>query len=202
MRFSEADYVFSPAVFASEVARLLPEYLPGTETGPATITDRRSCWIRSMRALFEALGRHHGMRVCVEEPGATALGRQLHVFWKRGDAVSLALYSGWGDREELEKAFQALELLKVPHKVILYSCARWQEAVLDQLSGALLRYPHHIEGEQYISLNVVGAERRLTAHCRPILISGSLKTSDIDFRELSGSPYRWGSAGLSSAAQE
>ena len=32
-----------------------------------------------------------------------------------------------------------------------YSCIKWQNAVIQQLEGALLRYPHHIEGEVYHS---------------------------------------------------
>lgn len=191
MRYTESDYAVPSVVLAEEIARLLPDYLPGVDTGAVTDTDRRSCWVRTIRSLLEALGRQHGLRVSVEETGTSALSRQIKVFWKRGDAVQLACLSGWGDREELERAFQDLEALKAPQKLIVYSCARWEDAVLDQLSAALLRYPHHIEGEHYVSLNLNGAARQLSAHWRPILHSGSMPVADAAFQPIAGSPFTW-----------
>ena len=133
---------------AREIARLLPEYLPGVSTGPAAITEGRGSWIRSWKAMLTAFGRQYEFEVVLQEEGDCALARQLTMFWKRGDAVIAAFLSGWGNREELEARFQKLEIIKAPYKAVIYSCTKWQDAVLEQLQAALLRYPHHIEGEQ------------------------------------------------------
>lgn len=33
------------------------------------------------------------------------------------------------------------------------------------LAGAFLRYPHHIEGEQYLALNLLGIEQKMAGDC-------------------------------------
>ncbi len=176
-----------------EIARLLPEYLPGVSTGTVTVTEGRGCWIRAWKELLTAFGREYRMEVALQEEGDSALARQLTLYWKRGDAIEAAFLSGWGDREELEQRFQRLETIKAPQKVIIYSCTRWQEAVLEQLEAALLRYPHHIEGEQYLTLNLVGSERKLAAHWITIPRNGNLEPGDLArMRALPGSPYAWG----------
>ncbi len=178
---------------AREIARLLPEYLPGVATGAATPTEGRSCWIRAWRELLTVFGRGHGLDVAVQEEGDSALARQLALYWQRGDGIMAAFLSGWGDREELEARFLRLETIKAPQKAILYSCTKWQAEVLEQLEAALLRYPHHIEGEQYLALNTVGSEQKLAAHWVTIPHSGKLIQSDIGhLAAVPGSPYRWG----------
>lgn len=176
-----------------EIARLLPEYLPGVATGTATPTEGRSCWIRAWKELLTVFGHRYALDVALQEEGDSSLARQLTLSWKRGDGIMAAFLSGWGDRDELEARFQRLETIKAPQKAIIYSCARWQDAVLDQLEAALLRYPHHIEGEQYLALNTVGAEQKLVAHWIAIPHSGKLLQSDIGhWAAVPGSPYRWG----------
>ena len=178
---------------AREVARVLPEYLPGVSTGTAAITEGRGSWIQSWKALLTAFGRQQGFDVVVQEEGDCGLSRQLTLYWKRGDAVIAAFLSGWGDREELEARFQKLEIVKAPHKAIVYSCTKWQDAVLEQLQAALLRYPHHIEGEQYLLINVVGPEQRLAVHWITLPRSGNLNPGDLELlRPLPDSPYKWG----------
>lgn len=117
--------------------------------------------------------------------------RQYNALWNKGDAAILAIASAWGDREELERSFHSLLLLKAPQKLLLYTCAKWQDAVLDQLSGAVLRYPHHPEGEEYIAANLVGAERKLYATTFTAPRSGLLKLPETTFRPIAGSPFRW-----------
>jgi hypothetical protein len=191
MRFS-SPFVPLPEL-AREIARLLPEYLPGVSTGTAAITEGRSCWIQTWKSLLTALGRQNGLEVTVPEDGDCALARQLTLYWKRGDGIMAAFLSGCGDREELERRFQRLETIKAPQKAIIYSCKKWQEAVLEQLKAALLRYPHHIEGEEYLALNVVGAEKQLAVHWMTIPRSGNLTQSDLEgMQPLPGSPYQWG----------
>ncbi len=176
-----------------EIVRLLPEYLPGVSTGSAAITEGRSCWIQAWKGLLTAFGRQYAMEISLHEEGDSGIARQLTLYWKRGDGLMAAFLSGWGDRQELERRFQRLETIKAPQKVIIYSCVKWQEAVLEQLQAALLRYPHHITGEQYLALNVLGTEKRLAAHCITIPRDGILNQSDLGLmRPLAGSPFKWG----------
>jgi len=176
----------------SEIVGLLPEYLPGVETGPAASTEGRTCWIRTWKGLLTALGRQWGMEVAVEEDAGSALKRQLTLLWTRGDAILMAAYSGWGDRQDLERRFHQLETLKAPHKLLLYSCLKWQEAVLEQIAAALLRYPHHIQGEQYLALNLMGPSQTLGAHLFTVPRSGVLQPDDVSrLPEVPGSPFSW-----------
>ena len=176
-----------------EIARLLPEYLPGVSTGSAALTEGRSCWIHAWKALLTAVGRERSMEIALREEGDSALARQLTLYWKRGDGIMAAFLSAWGDRQELERRFQVLETIKAPQKTIIYSCAKWQDAVLEQLGAALLRYPHHIEGEQYLALNLLGSEQKLAAHSIGIARNGNLNSGDLErLLPLPGSPYPWG----------
>jgi hypothetical protein len=84
-----------------------------------------------------------------------------------------------------------LETLKAPQKLLLYTCLRWEEAVVEQLSAAILRYPHHIEGEQYLALNLKGTETQISAYVRDIPRSGILSLSEAMFQPLPGSPFSW-----------
>jgi hypothetical protein len=176
-----------------EIVRLLPEYLPGVSTGSAALTEGRSCWIQAWKALLTALGRERSMNFALHEEGDSALARQLTFYWKRGDGIMAAFLSGWGDRQELERRFQVLETIKAPQKAIIYSCMKWQDAVLEQLGAALLRYPHHIQGEQYLALNLLGNEQKLAAHSIVITHDGNLDKRDLErLLPLPGSPYPWG----------
>lgn len=194
MRFSEADYVAPVTELVKAFARLLPDYLPGRETGSTTITDLRSCWIKSTRGTLEALAHQYQINFQVDDALGVEGHKQLKVQWTRGDGVALAALSGWGSRDDLENSFQRLERIKAPQKVIIYSCARWHEAVLDQLSAALLRYPHHIEGECYISVNLLGNESTVACHAVEIRHSGILTLPEALMRPVTGSPFRWGTA--------
>jgi hypothetical protein len=176
-----------------EIVRLLPEYLPGVSTGSAALTEGRSCWIQAWKALLTAVGRERSMNIALHEEGDSALARQLTLYWKRGDGIMAAFLSGWGDRQELERRFQVLETIKAPQKAIIYSCMKWQDAVLEQLGAALLRYPHHIQGEQYLALNLLGNEQKLAAHSIVITHDGNLDKRDLErLLPLPGSPYLWG----------
>jgi hypothetical protein len=133
------------------------------------------------------------MDIALHEQGDSALARQLTLYWKRGDGIMATFLSAWGDRQELERRFQILETIKAPQKTIIYSCAKWQDAVLEQLGAALLRYPHHIEGEQYLALNLLGSEQKMAAHSIVIGRNGNLNPGDLErLLPLPGSPYPWG----------
>jgi len=86
-----------------------------------------------------------------------------------------------------------LEAFKCPQKLFVYSCTKWQEAVLDQIRVALFRYPYHMEGEQYLFMNLVGAENRF--HLLEADIDRSGRRTSLDksvLRPVAGSPFSWG----------
>lgn len=194
MRFDPGNYISPTRDLMTRFATLFPEYLPGVDTGPAAQTDTRTCWLKSMGRLMQTLGHEHNVRVCSEQKGEITAKKQLRHYWKKGDGIVLAAFSGWGDREDLEQSFQALEALKAPQKVIVYTCSRWHHAVLEQLAGALQRYPDHIEGEEYIALNLLPSESKILVSTRRITRSGPLQLHDATFEALPGSPFSTGTA--------
>jgi hypothetical protein len=189
MRFTHRP--LSAENLVREAAKLLPEYAPGLETGVAEYTGKRSCWTRTMRSIFRAMA--HERNIDMREPGAAQpdSGRQLKVLWFDRDALLLAAFSGWGDRPDLENSFASLMLLKSPQKVLLYTCQKWQEAVLEQLTAALMRYPHHIEGEQYVAINMLAAEGKVYGMSCGIAHGGPLDLREARFQPVQGSPFSW-----------
>jgi hypothetical protein len=169
----------------------LAEYLPGADTGQPEFTDKRTCWTKMAGQALASYARALGVDTRVDEHSEFGERRQYNAFWIKGDAAILAITSAWGDREELERSFHRLLLVKAPQKLLLYTCAKWQDAVLDQLAGAVLRYPHHLEGEEYIAANLIGAERKTYGTTLNIPHSGLLKNQETVFRPIAGSPFAW-----------
>lgn len=187
------QHVITPAAFALRFVELLPEYLPGVDTGAFEPTDRDRCWNKTLKAVLTVIGREdNGLTVDVQNPTMTLRRDQSSLLWQR-DGVSLfAMATGWGDRKELEMSLEWLEAFKCPQKLFVYSCSKWHEAVLDQIRAALLRYPYHIEGEQYLFMNLVGAENRLDLFSADLERSGRQPSQHEGLlRPVAGSPFRW-----------
>lgn len=182
-------------VTAEELAKglsaRLAEYLPGADTGQPEFVDKRTCWTKMAGQALGSYARALGVSADVNTHSVFGEQRQYNALWTKGDAAILAIASAWGDREELERSFRGLLLVKAPQKLLLYTCAKWQDAVLDQLSGAVLRYPHHLEGEEYVAANLVGVERKVYATSFTVPHSGMLKLPETTFRSIAGSPFRW-----------
>jgi hypothetical protein len=186
------DRLIAPEALASRMAELIPAYLPGMDTGAAEATDRRICWDKTLRALLTAIAGEHSVQVELDLSSHTPQNEQLDLYWKRGDGIVLAATTGWGDRSSLERRLQRLESLKAIQKLFIYSCSRWQEAVLEQINGALLRYPFHVEGEQYIFVNLLGTESSMHVHTAELPTDGPLKGYSPDLlRPVIGSPFLW-----------
>ena len=182
----------APDALAKRMAELIPEYLPGMDTGAAEATDRRICWNKTLKALLGAVGKERRLEVDVDAAGHLPRDEQLDLYWKQGDAIALAASTGWGDRDSLERRLQRFEGLKAGQKVFIYTCARWQEAVLEQINAALLRYPFHVEGEQYVFINLLGAETKMHVNVAEMKQSGPLQKYRADLLQpLSGSPFGW-----------
>ena len=186
------DRVIAPDVLARRMAELIPEYLPGMDTGAAEPTDRRICWNKTLKALLSAIAAEHEVQVEVDPASHALKDEQLDLHWRRGDGAVLAASTGWGDRDSLEKRLQRFEGLKAGQKLFIYTCSRWQDAVLEQISAALLRYPFHVEGEQYLFLNLLGAASKMYFHLAEIAKNGPLEKYRPDLlRPLAGSPFAW-----------
>lgn len=177
-----------------ELSHRIAAYVPGFDTGNAEYTDKRSCWTKSTLSVLQALARQLDVRMIVTEHSAFGTLRQLNALWVQGEAVVLAIGSGWGNREELEESFHRLLILKAPQKLLLYSCVNWKEAVLEQLTGAVMRYPQHIQGEQYLAANLAAAEGKVYGAVCDIPHDGQLTLQESRFLPVVGSPYTWGSA--------
>ena len=95
------------------------------------------------------------------------------------------------DRNSLERRLQHLESIKAGQKLLLYSCKKWQDAVLQQIHAALLRYTDHLAGEQYLFLNLLGPESSMHLHVVDIAKDGALDYQPNLMRQLEGSPFHW-----------
>ena len=60
------DRLIAPQALASRIATLIPEYLPGMDTGAAEATDRRICWNKTLKALLSAIAVEHSVQVEVD----------------------------------------------------------------------------------------------------------------------------------------
>jgi hypothetical protein len=186
------DRLIAPEALASRIAELIPAYLPGMDTGAAEETDRRICWNKTLKALLTAIAAEHSVQVEIDLSSRTHQDEQLDLYWKRGDGIVLAATTGWGDRSSLERRLQRLETLKAIQKLFIYTCSRWKDAVLEQINAALLRYPFHVQGEQYIFVNLLGVESSMHVHTVEITSYGPLKSYSPDLLRLApGSPFAW-----------
>lgn len=188
-----AQHVIAPGALASRLVELLPEYLPGVDTGAFEPTDRRRCWNKTLKAILTVIGKDdNGLDVAAQTPMMTLLKDQSFLMWQRDGAALFAMTTGWGDRNELEMCLEWLEAFKCPQKLFVYTCSKWQEAVLDQIRAALLRYSYHMEGEQYLFLNLLGAENRFHLFSADLAHSGRLSSGQHTIlRHVPGSPFSW-----------
>ena len=187
------QHVLAPTAFAARFVELLPEYLPGLDTGAFEPTDRRRCWNKTLRAVLTVIGEDDsGLNVAAQNSTMTLLKDQSSLLWQRDGAPLFAMTTGWGDRTELEMSLEWLEAFKCPQKLFVYTCSKWQEAVLDQIRAALLRYPYHIEGEQYLFMNLLGAENRFHLFLTDLDRSGPRPSmNETVLRPVPGSPFSW-----------
>jgi len=186
-------HVVTPVAFALRLVELLPEYLPGMDTGAFEATDRRRCWNKTLRAILTVIGKDdNGLEADAQNPTMSLLKDQSSVLWQRDGVPLFAMATGWGDRKELETSLEWLTAFKCPQKLFIYSCSKWQEAVLDQIRSVLLRYPYHIEGEQYLIMNLVGAENRFDFFVADLDRNGRQSSQyETLLQPVAGSPFRW-----------
>jgi hypothetical protein len=182
-----------PLLSAQELARLfserLAEHLPGTDTGDPEITDKRTSWNKSCLAALNSMARSLEVRPSISEVSEFSPERQVNGLWYRNDAPVLVIGSAWSDRAELDRSFWRLLMLKAPQKLMIYSCKKSQAAVLDQFAHALAAFPYHLASEEYVAVNIMGAEQHSIGTSVRIPRDGAIPFSASGFEPLAGSPY-------------
>jgi hypothetical protein len=182
-----------PLLSAAELARLftirLAEHLPGTDTGDPEITDKRTSWNKACQAVVDSLARSLEFRITSSSVSEFAPERQLDAILYKNDAPVLVIGSAWSDRAELDRSFHRLLLMKAPQKMLIYSCKKSQKDVLDQLSHAVACFPYHLAGEEYVAVNIAGAEQQSFATALRLTQDGHIPPSAAHFHDVKGSPF-------------
>ena len=182
-----------PVLTAAELARLftarLAEHLPGTDTGDPEITDRRTSWNKACQAAVDSMARSLEFRMTSSSVSEFAPERQLDAILYKGVGPVLVIGSAWTDRAELDRSFHRLLLMKAPQKMLIYSCKKSQKDALDQLAHAVACFPYHLAGEEYIAVNIAGAEHQLFATAFRVTHDGRIPPSAAHFHAVKGSPF-------------
>ena len=186
-------FAAQPLLSAEKLACLfserLAEHLPGTDTGDPEITDKRTSWNKSCIAALSSLARSLNVLPGVSEISEFSAERQVNSIWYQNTAPVLVIGSAWSDRAELDRSFCRLLMLKAPQKLLIYSCKKSQEAVLEQLSNAVAGFPYHLANEEYVAVNIAGAEQKSMATVLRIPRDGPIPVAASVFEPLQGSPY-------------
>jgi hypothetical protein len=182
-----------PLLGAAELAKLfterLAEHLPGTDTGDPEITDKRTCWNKACHVAVDSLARSLDFAMTSSSVSEFGPERQLDAILYKNDAPVLVVGSAWSDRAELDRSFRRLLLMKAPQKLLIYSCKKSQKDVLDQLSHAVACFPYHLAGEEYVAVNIAGAEQQSFATALRLPDDGRISSSAAHFHEVKGSPF-------------
>jgi hypothetical protein len=182
-----------PLLSASELAKLftarLAEHLPGTDTGDPEITDKRTSWNKACQAAVDSLARSLEFRMTSSPVSEFCPERQLDAILYKSDVPVLVIGSAWSDRAELDRSFHRLLLMKAPQKMLIYSCKKSQRDVLEQLSHAVACFPYHLGGEEYVAINIAGAEQHSFATALRLRQDGPISATAVHFDEVEGSPF-------------
>ena len=94
-----SKHIVAPTEFALRFVELLPEYLPGLDTGAFEPTDIRRCWNKTLKTVLTVIGKEdNGLSVAVQNPMMTLLKDQSSLTWQRDGAPVFAMTTGWGNR--------------------------------------------------------------------------------------------------------
>src|SRR3982751_2096301 len=95
------DRVIAPELLARRMAELIPEYLPGMDTGAAEPSDRRICWNNTLKALLSAIAAENEVKVEIHPASHLPKDEQPGLHWRRGYGPVFPSSTGWGDRDSL-----------------------------------------------------------------------------------------------------
>ena len=110
------------------------------------------------------------------------------VWWKNRDLndIVLAVESEWGDASQVWHDFGKLMVVKAPLKLLVFSTsnhARQSESVRETIeSKYMMKYCHHIAGEQYLLLEFAVPDRMAFAYLFDVQKDGKL--TSVRFQEI------------------
>ena len=184
-------HTLTPAKLASDFSRLIPGYLPGVETGAFEPLDRRRCWNKTIAQVLTTISNSSSLGRPADKQPFFAPTDQLVISWERHHAPTLVVATAWGDRNEFDRTLRWIETLKCPQKLLVYTCSKWHDLVLDQIRSSLSDYPYHLEGEQYLFMNLLGRERCFHLQVADVCSTGRVSTVSESLKPVSGSPFYW-----------
>jgi len=146
-------------------------------------------WTKAVTDLLCAMGTKRGFLACGH--GRKDCGEWLlDVVWMGRDRheIALAVESEWGKTGDVEDDFDKLMSIKARHKILLFATKiNKSSETVGRLESHLRAYPYHLEGEEYMALNVT-AEGALRYYFR-VPRDGPLDTAS--FREITRLPWPW-----------
>jgi hypothetical protein len=143
-------------------------------------------------AVFQVIARFRSIRTIEPDSEEFATDRQLKVFYQgrrcfaSGGAIWLGRAVGSGAQLWLFDAPQE------PPKSLGIHVLEMACGGLEQLTAALMRYPHHIEGEQYIAINMLAAQGKVYGMVCYVPHSGHLNLQDATFLRFTALPFPGG----------
>jgi hypothetical protein len=162
-------------------------------------TSRNGAWTRAILEVLDGLGAEFqcSSRHELAEGGTEKL---YDLIWlgPHGKVLRLAAEIEWKQApDEIAYDFEKLLYAKAPIKLLVHQ-RQDERTILPLLESTLAGYWGHVEGEEYIVIQLsdridrVG-QRRLIAwsFCVPPTSDGKLAEKDVEFRRVAGSPFLW-----------
>jgi hypothetical protein len=179
----------TPIFTLDELSTALVQGLPQELSDPDA-KDR--LWTRVITDSLCEMGTRRGFLACGH--GSKDNGEWLlDVVWmgRERHEVVFAAESEWGKPGDIEDDFDKLMSIKAHDKLMLFTTfLQDSPAVVERLESALLKYPYHIEGEEYMALNVT-KDAALRYHFRA---PGDGRLHSVSFTEMTPLQWPWPSA--------
>jgi hypothetical protein len=113
-------------------------------------------WTRAITDALCEMGTKRAFLACGR--GCKHCGEWLlDIVWigRKRHEIVLAVESEWGKPGDIEDDFDKLMSIKARHKLLIFATkVRDSAGMVKRLESLLLEYPHHIEGEEYMALNI------------------------------------------------
>lgn len=176
------------AAFLDEISRKLVDGLP-----PDKLSDpnaKYALWTAVITNRLCEMGASQGFLACGH--GAKDNGEWLlDVVWMRreGHEVVLAVESEWGKPGDVEDDFDKLMSIKAQFKLLFFGVKSNKcSEMIKRLELLLRKYPYHLEGEEYLAVNVA-KECATRYHFLVPPCNGVLDA--VNFREIPSLSWPW-----------
>jgi hypothetical protein len=147
-----------------EISQALVEGLAHELSAPRA---SNKLWTTAVKAGLYELGQNPELLVCCHNSKESGEWL-LDLIWMRRDTqeIVLAVESEWGRAGDIEDDFVKLVSIKAPRKLMLFATKiQDSRSVVEGLEHLMRKYRYHLEGEEYVALNVT-AEKPLCYHFR------------------------------------